>query len=162
MTVAIYPGSFDPVTNGHLDVVLRASDIFEKVIVGVMVNPKKNYLFSLEERKNLIIDSLTSEQRQKIEVVSFEGLLVDYMKNNGIKAIIKGLRTEMDYQYEFQMALLNRRLHTPAETIFLPTSEQYSLVSSSMVKELFGFNGDITDFVPPPVYQALHKKRDSL
>lgn len=159
MTIAIYPGSFDPVTYGHLDIITRSSEIFEKVIVGVMINPKKNYLFSLEERKELIVQSLKEyTDNTNIEVVSFDGLLVNYMKKHNIRAIVKGLRTMTDYEYEFQMALLNKRLFSHSETFFIPSSEKYSLVSSSMVKELYSFEGNIEEFVPSVVEKALAKK----
>jgi pantetheine-phosphate adenylyltransferase len=159
MTIAIYPGSFDPVTYGHLDIIYRSSEIFEKVVVGVMINPKKKYHFTLDERKKLIEENILLEQKKNIEVVTFNGLLVDYMKDHRIRAIIKGLRTVTDYEYEFQMALLNKRLFNEAETFFVPTSEKYSLVSSSMVKELHSFGGDIEEFAPVNVIEALNKEK---
>jgi len=156
MTKAIYPGSFDPVTYGHLDIAKRAASIFDEVIIAVMINPKKTGMFSLEERVTLIEENC--KDTSNIRVVSFEGLLTNYMKTQGIKAIIKGLRTTTDYEYEFQMALLNKRLFEQAETFLLPTSEKYSLVSSSMVKEMASFGGPICEYVPPNVEQAIHKK----
>lgn len=157
MTIAIYPGSFDPITNGHLDIIERSSMIFEKVIIGVMVNPKKTYRFSLETREILIHGALkeTLPEKTNIEVISFDGLLVDFMKKQKIDTIVKGLRTATDYEYEFRMALINKRLHHQAETVFIPTSEAYSLVSSSMVKELYDLGGDVSDYVPDFVQYAL-------
>lgn len=162
MTIAIYPGSFDPITNGHLDIISRSSDIFEKVIVGVMVNPKKKYRFSLETREILIKGALKEElpHKSNIEVVSFEGLLVDFMKESKIKTIVKGLRTATDYEYEFRMALINKQLYEDAETVFIPTSEQYSLVSSSMVKELYDLGGDVSKYIPNFVHYALDHQQD--
>lgn len=157
MTKAIYPGSFDPITNGHIDVAIRASESFEELTIGMMVNPKKSYYFSMEELIRLAQDNLSAYPN--IKVVGFQGLLVDYMKENEITTIIKGLRTVTDYEYEFQMALLNKRLYKKAETMFLPTSEQYSLISSSMVKELAAFGGDISEFVPSNVREAILSKK---
>lgn len=156
MTKVIYPGSFDPVTNGHLDVAIRSAKSFDEVIIGVMINKKKHYTFSMEERVSLIEENI--KRYPNIKVVGFEGLLVDYMKKENINSIIKGLRTVTDYEAEFQMALVNKRLFGEAETFFIPTSEKYSLISSSMVKELHGFGGDITDFVPKNVEEALNRK----
>lgn len=154
MTIAIYPGSFDPITFGHLDIIERSSQIFKDVYVGVMINPKKKYTFDMQERISLIAENVA--KLKNVHVVGFDGLLVDFMNKNNINVIVKGLRTVTDYEYEFQMALLNKRINHKVETLFLPTSEKYSLISSSMVKELFTFGGDVTDFVPENVRLALN------
>lgn len=156
MTIAIYPGSFDPVTYGHIDIAIRASKIFDKLIIGVLVNPDKKYLFNMDERIALIKEAL--KEYKNIEVVGFEGLLVNYMKDNNIKVIVKGLRTFSDFEYEFNMADLNKRLYNEAETTFIMTSPQYSVVSSSMVKNLAKFSGDINDFAPKYVAEAISQK----
>lgn len=156
MTTAIYPGSFDPVTYGHIDIAIRASKIFDKLIIGVLVNPDKKYLFNMDERIALIKEAL--KEYKNIEVVGFKGLLVNYMKENNIKVIVKGLRTFSDFEYEFNMADLNKRLYNEAETTFIMTSPQYSVVSSSMVKNLAKFSGDISDFAPKYVAEAISHK----
>lgn len=156
MKTAIYPGSFDPITFGHLDVIERTSVTFDKLIVGVMFNPKKKPMFSQEERVDLIKKSV--ERLSNVEVVTFSGLLVDYMKSNHIDAIVKGMRNFTDFEYEYKQAELNRRLDKRAETYFIMTDSKYAIVSSSMVKELAEFHGPIDDFVPQHVKEAVLSK----
>ena len=147
MRTAVYPGSFDPITNGHLDIIRRAGKLYDKLIVGVLNNPgKKTPMFSVEERMEMIRS--VTEDIPNVEVDSFEGLLVDFAKANGANVIIKGLRTVADFEYEFQMALLNKALNPEYETMFLMTDTKYSYISSSMVKELAGFHGNLTGFAP--------------
>ena len=157
MRIAVYPGSFDPITNGHLDIIRRASRIYDKVIVGVLNNPnKKMPMFSVEERIDMI-NSVTQDI-DNVEADSFKGLLVDFAKANNAQVIIKGLRTVSDFEYELQMALLNKALNPEYETVFLMTDTKYSYISSSMVKELAGFKGDLTGLVPEKIIDRIKKK----
>lgn len=146
MRIAVYPGSFDPITYGHLDIIERSAKICDKLIVAVLVNSTKTPTFSLEERVELIKTSVGDARN--IEIESFSGLLIDYMKQKDANIIIKGLRAFSDFEYEFQMALMNKTLCPEVETLFMMTSSRYSYVSSSMVKELVRYDGDIDEFVP--------------
>ena len=143
--VAICPGSFDPVTLGHLDIIQRACKIFDKVIVAVPINPSKKTSFTVEERMELL--KLATEGLN-VEIDSVDGLLADYAKEKGATAIVKGLRAISDFEYEFQMALTNKKLNPELETMFLSTSSEFMFLSSSMVKQVAGFGGDISHFVP--------------
>ena len=157
MRTAVYPGSFDPITNGHLDIIRRAGKLYDKLIVGVLNNPGKNTrMFSVEERMEMIRS--VTEDIPNVEVDSFEGLLVDFAKANGANVIIKGLRTVADFEYEFQMALLNKALNPEYETMFLMTDTKYSYISSSMVKELAGFHGNLTGLVPNGIIDKIREK----
>lgn len=148
MRVAICPGSFDPVTLGHLDIIKRASKLFEKVIVAVPVNPAKNASFSVEERMELLRVVTQNEALVNVEVDKVTGLLADYAREKGAMTIVKGLRALSDFEYEFQQALTNKKLNSELETIFLATSSENMFLSSSVVKQVAGFGGDITHFVP--------------
>ena len=150
--VAIYPGSFDPITLGHLDIIKRASKLFGKLIVVVMVNPNKNCAFSPEERVQLIKDS--TADIENIEVEFSDGLLADYAREKNAVAIIKGLRALSDFDYEFQMALTNKQLNSEVETLFLTTRAENMYLSSSMVRQIGSLGGDISGFVP----DVIHKK----
>ncbi len=154
MTVTtIYPGTFDPITNGHIDVVRRASKLFERVIVGVAINPGKAPAFSLEQRVALAQESL---QRIKgVEVCGFEGLLIDFAKEKGAKVILRGLRAVSDFEHEFQLASMNRRMEPEVETLFLTPAEQYTFISSSLVREIAALGGDVSEFVPACVAKVL-------
>ena len=156
MSRALYPGSFDPVTFGHIDVMKRACKIFDKVIVAVLVNSSKNPVFSAEERVELIRESVSDIQN--VEVDYFSGLLVDYMKKKKAHAIVKGLRAISDFEYEFQMALLNRQLNREVDTVFLTTNVKYMYLSSSMVREIARHGGDVSQFVPKFVEERLAQK----
>ena len=155
-TVALYPGTFDPITNGHLDIIQRSLNIFDRVLVAIAVNVRKEPLFSTEERMDLIRASVGPEPR--LEVDSFHGLLVDYVRRRGAQVVIRGLRAIADFEYEFQLAHMNRRLAPGVETIFLPTTQENFYVSSSLVKEIASFHGDVSGVVPEPVYKALLAK----
>jgi pantetheine-phosphate adenylyltransferase len=146
MKTAICPGSFDPITLGHLDIIRRAAVMFDKVIVAVLVNPSKNPSFTAQERLDMI--KKAAADIPNIEVECFDGLLADYAKMKKAQAIVKGLRAVTDFEYEFQMSLVNRKLNPETDTIFLTTSEQHMYLSSSMVKSIASFGGDISDFVP--------------
>ena len=156
MRVAIYPGSFDPITNGHLDIITRGSKIFDKLIVGVLVNIDKVGLFSIEERVELI--KRVTSHLENVEVVSFNGLLVDLAKKNNAKVILKGLRAVSDFEYEFQMALMNSQLDSEVETLFMTTSAANSFLSSSSVKQVAKFGGDIKGLVPDEIIDDVIKK----
>ncbi|MDR5658307.1 pantetheine-phosphate adenylyltransferase [Serpentinicella sp. ANB-PHB4] len=154
---AIYPGSFDPITNGHLDIIGRASKIFDEVIVVVLPNSSKKTLFSLEERVELIEE--VTKKYSNVNVDSYSGLLIDYAKKNNVKCIIKGLRAVSDFEYELQMALMNKKLNDDIETVFLMTSSENSFLSSSIVKEVAKYGGCINDLVPERVRVELLKRQ---
>ncbi len=153
---AICAGTYDPLTMGHLDVIERAARIFPRVVVAVATNPGKNPLFNLEERIRLVRES--TAHIEGIEVDSFDGLLVDFAQSKGVGVIVRGLRAFSDFEYEFQMALTNRKLREAIETIFLMPKQDYSYVSSSNVREVAALGGDTTQFVPSPVQQALRAR----
>lgn len=146
MNKAVYPGSFDPTTNGHLDIIKRASGFIDSLVVGVLENPSKNSLFSINERVEHI--KLLTEDLINVEVMPFSGLLCDFVKKVDAKLVIRGLRAVTDFEYEFQMALTNRSLNENIETLFIPTSTQFLYLSSSVVKEVAMFGGDISGMVP--------------
>jgi pantetheine-phosphate adenylyltransferase len=156
MRTAIYPGSFDPLTNGHLDVVQRASKLFDRVIVAIALNESKNPLFSLDERLALMKRGIGQMRNVKADV--FEGLLVEYAARQKAQAIVRGLRAVSDFEFEFQMALMNRKLDQKIETIFMMPKETYTFISSRIVKEIARLGGDVSPFVPPHVEAALKKK----
>lgn len=156
MRICIYPGTFDPVTNGHLDVVARAAHMFDRVVMAVAANPGKAPLFSREERVRLIEANLTN--LPNVEAGYFEGLLVDYARQRGAIAIIRGLRALSDFEFEFQMALMNRHLNSGIETIFVMTKDAYSYTSSRLVKQVSVYGADISPFVPPNVVAALRER----
>lgn len=156
MITAVYPGSFDPLTNGHLDIITRASKMFDRVIVGVLKNSSKSPAFSVEERVNFI--KRTTRSLHNVEAVSFNGLLVDFARQNNCKVIIKGLRAVSDFEYEFQMALANKSQADEIETLFLTTSQEYMFLSSSIVKELARYNGDLSTLVPKEIENEILNK----
>jgi pantetheine-phosphate adenylyltransferase len=153
---AIYPGTFDPFTNGHLDLVRRGLRIFDHLIVAVAPSPKKNPLFSVEERLALIGETLRGYRRVHTEM--FDGLLVDYVKEKKGTAIVRGLRAVSDFEYELQLALMNRRLSSEIETVFMMPSEEYSYLTATIVKEISSLGGDVKGLVPPHVERALRRK----
>jgi pantetheine-phosphate adenylyltransferase len=156
MKIAVYPGTFDPITRGHLDLVERASKLFDRVIVTVSRNPHKDPLFTLDERRRFV--EMTVKHLENVEVDAFDGLLVDYAKRTGACAIIRGLRAVSDFEYEFQMALMNRKLMPRLETVFLMPSEEYTYVNSTIVKEVARFGGAVDCFLPEGVAKALKEK----
>ncbi|MFA5388455.1 MAG: pantetheine-phosphate adenylyltransferase [Candidatus Omnitrophota bacterium] len=154
--IAIYPGSFDPVTFGHLDIIKRAVRIFDKVIVAVAHNSEKDPLFNVSERVELL--KKATKGIKGVEIADFKGLVVDYVKSKGSKVVIRGLRMISDFEYEFQMALTNRKLSKDVETIFMMPSESYSYLSSKLIKEAAGLGADLKDFVPGFVEKAIKAK----
>jgi len=156
MRTILYPGSFDPVTNGHIDVARRASSIFDKVVIAVAINAEKSPLFTVEERMELLRSSC--RDFPNIEVSEFSGLLVNALEQFDASAVIRGLRAVSDFEYEFQMALMNRGLNEKCETLFMMPSPEYSYVSSRLIKEIAKCGGDVSSFVPPVVASAMRQK----
>ncbi|MGH9945223.1 MAG: pantetheine-phosphate adenylyltransferase [Pyrinomonadaceae bacterium] len=160
MRRAIYPGSFDPVTNGHLDIIERGCKLFDEIVVAVVVNPEKRPLFTLEERQEILAEVLAGLDTCgcRLSVEHFEGLLMKYAVERGADAIVRGIRAVSDYEYELQMALMNRRIEPRIETVFMMPAEAYSYVSSRLVKEVFHLGGPISGLVPPPVEERMRNK----
>lgn len=155
--VAVYPGSFDPLTNGHLDIIRRSGRMFDRVIVAVLVNASKDPLFSLEERVGMARDAVRGEPGAEVD--TFDGLLVDYVARVGAGVVVRGLRAVSDFEYEYQMALMNRRLNDEVETVFMMPAEQYVYISSRLVKEVCMLGGNVSGLVPEPVERRLIDKR---
>ena len=153
---AIYPGTFDPPTNGHIDLIQRGSKLFQHLTVSILNNPVKNPLFTLEERVEMLRESTGA--LGNVSVAVFDGLMVQFARQQGASAVLRGIRAISDYEYEFQMALMNRRLAPEVETVFLQPAGRYSFVSSLMVKEVFSFGGDVTGLVPPNVLKRLRTR----
>ena len=157
--IGLYPGSFDPITNGHMDIIKRSLKIVDKLIVGIAVNDSKSEYFSTEERQQIIEEDIENiGLSDKIKIHSFEGLLMNYAKNIGASVIIRGLRAVSDFEYEFQMTGMNARLEPSIETVFLMSSENQHFISSKLVKEVFKFNGDISSFVSANVLKNMKNK----
>ncbi len=156
MRIAVYPGSFDPVTNGHLDIIIRAADKFDKLIVAVLRNSAKQPTFTVEERMDML-RRVTASYPQ-VEIDTFDGLLVDYLHHKQASIIVKGLRAMSDFEYEFQMALMNKKLAPDIETLFMVTSDRYSFLSSSIVRELASYNGSLEGLVPQELESEIRRK----
>jgi pantetheine-phosphate adenylyltransferase len=156
MRKVIYPGTFDPITYGHIDIIQRACDLFDEVVVTVAINPTKTPLFTVQERIEFIMESV--KEYPQVAVDSFDGLVVDHAKNVGAIGIIRGLRAMSDFEYEFQMALMNRKLAKNINTVFLMPHEKYTYLNSSIIRNLASLNSDVSDFVPGIVQKALKKK----
>ena len=154
--IAIYPGSFDPITNGHLDLIQRGSGMFDKLIVSILRNENKEPLFSVEERTEMLREVVAGFPN--VEVDSFDGLLVDHAAGHGATVLLRGIRAISDYEYELQMALMNRRLRPGIETIFMMANETYSFISSRLVKEVFGLGGNISGLVPASVEERMQRR----
>jgi pantetheine-phosphate adenylyltransferase len=160
--VALYPGSFDPWTNGHLDILSRAVKMFDKIIVTVAVNNKKNAVFTGEERIKLIEESISdTEWASQVEIIQFTGLLVDLARKKEVNVLLRGVRQISDFEYEFRMALANRRLAPEVDTVFLMPDEQLTFISATIVKEIAAWGGDLSSFVPDNVAKALREKYDT-
>ena len=156
MRTVIYPGSFDPLTNGHLDVIQRAAKLFDRVVVAVAKNESKNPLFSLEERLEIVQQAVKG--LPNVEVDAFDGLLMEYVERRGGQAVVRGLRAVSDFEFEFQLALMNRKLNERIETIFMMPKDTYTFLSSRIVKEIARLGGDVSSFVPAHVRTALSEK----
>lgn len=156
MKIAVYSGTFDPITNGHMSIIKRAIGLFDKVYIAVAEETYKNTLFDVEERVALVKESVAN--LENVEAEKFTGLLVDYAQSRGAVAIVRGLRVISDFEYEMQMASFNRHLNPHIETVFFTADGEFSMVSSSMIRNIASLHGDIQDFVPAPVYEALRKK----
>lgn len=156
MKIAVYPGSFDPITYGHLDIIERGAKVFDKIIVAVLINSSKNPLFSVEERKEMIREA--TRAFPNVEVDSFDGLLVDYVHKQKANVILRGLRAISDFEYELQIASINRKLSEKVETLFLMSNNNHSFISSAMVKEVARYGADVKDLVPSHVAEALNTK----
>jgi pantetheine-phosphate adenylyltransferase len=153
---ALYPGSFDPLTNGHVDLIQRGSKLFDHLIVAILNNPGKNPLFTVAERVDMLRE--VTNTISNVSLATFDGLMVDFAHQQGATAVLRGIRAISDYEYEFQMALMNRRLAPEIETVFLQPAGRYSFVSSRLIKEVFTFGGDITGLVPPHVCKRLRDR----
>lgn len=156
MSIAVYPGSFDPITNGHLDVIKRTAAIFDKVVIGILVNQNKKPLFSLEERTEMI--RRVTADIPNIEVYPFSGLVVEFAKEHHVNVLIRGIRSTTDFEYELQMAQINHKIDGNIDTLFFATDPRYSFVSSSAVKELWSYRQDVREYVPEYVIQKLQEK----
>jgi pantetheine-phosphate adenylyltransferase len=155
-SIALYPGSFDPITNGHLDLIQRGSKLFDRLIVSILRNESKQPLFSVEERMEMLREAVS--EYPNVELDSFDGLLVDYAAARSATVILRGIRAISDYEYELQMALMNRRLRPDIETVFMMASESYSFISSKLVKEVFALGGNIAGLAPPNVEARLSRR----
>jgi pantetheine-phosphate adenylyltransferase len=155
-TLAVYPGSFDPLTNGHVDIILRGARLFDRIIVAILVNAEKSPLFSMEERVDIARSVFTDHPN--VEVDTFDGLLVDYVERRQAQVIVRGLRAVSDFEFEFQMALMNQRLNSRIETVFMMPAEQYTYISSRLIKEVFKLGGRVNGLVPELVEQRLREK----
>lgn len=155
-TLAVYPGSFDPLTNGHVDIILRGARLFDRIIVAILVNAEKKPLFSMTERLEIAREVFKSHTN--VEVDTFDGLLVDYVAKRGAQVIVRGLRAVSDFEFEFQMALMNQRLNSQIETVFMMPAEQYTYISSRLIKEVFSLGGRVNGLVPDLVEQRLRQK----
>lgn len=158
-TLALYPGSFDPITYGHLDILERATELFDEVIITIAVNNKKDTVFSGDEREALITECLEGKEwAGQVEIQQFTGLLVDFAKERNAQTLVRGVRQVSDFEYEFRMALTNRRLAPDVDTVFLMPNEQLTFISASLVREIAYWGGDLSSFVPQHVAEALHEK----
>jgi pantetheine-phosphate adenylyltransferase len=155
-TLAVYPGSFDPLTNGHVDIITRGARIFDRIIVAILINAEKAPFFSMDERVKITREVF--EDFPNVEVDPFDGLLVDYVERRGADVIVRGLRAVSDFEFEFQMALMNRRLNGKIETVFMMPAEQYSYISSRLIKEVFALGGRVHGLVPDTVEERLRQK----
>ena len=155
-TLAVYPGSFDPLTNGHVDIILRGARLFDRIIVAILVNAEKEPLFTMAERVEIAREVFKSQNN--VEVDTFGGLLVDYVAKRGAHVIVRGLRAVSDFEFEFQMALMNQRLNSRIETVFMMPAEQYTYISSRLIKEVFSLGGRVSGLVPDLVEQRLRQK----
>ena len=153
---ALYPGTFDPPTNGHIDLIQRGAKLFEHLTVAILNNPVKDPLFTVEERVEMLRESTST--LTNVSVATFDGMMVEFARQKGAKAVLRGIRAISDYEYEFQMALMNRRLAPEIETVFLQPAGRYSFVSSRMLKEVFAFGGDVSGLVPPNVLKRLRAR----
>ena len=163
MRRAIYPGSFDPVTNGHLDIIERGCKLFDEIIIAVLNNPEKNPLFTVDERRQMLTEILptVNSSECKLIVEDFQGLLVEYAVDRGVQTIVRGIRAISDYEYELQMALMNRRLEPNLQTVFLMAADKYSYVSSRLIKQVFKLGGTVDGLVPPTVQEKMKDKLNS-
>jgi pantetheine-phosphate adenylyltransferase len=155
-TLAVYPGSFDPLTNGHVDIITRGATLFDRIIVAVLVNAEKSPLFTIEERVEIL--KAVFKDQPNVEVDTFDGLLVDYMERRHADVIVRGLRAVSDFEFEFQMALMNRRLNAKIQTVFMMPAEQYTYISSRLIKEVFALGGRVHGLVPDMVEKRLRRK----
>jgi pantetheine-phosphate adenylyltransferase len=155
-TLAVYPGSFDPLTNGHVDIILRGARLFDRIIVAILVNAEKDPLFSMDERVEIAREVFKNQAN--VEVDTFDGLLVDYVERRNAHLIVRGLRAVSDFEFEFQMALMNQRLNPTIDTVFMMPAEQYTYISSRLIKEVFSLGGRVNGLVPDLVEQRLRQK----